>query len=161
MSSITPQAISPGARLSRFASTRLLHEWASMQPWEAGPWYELRLGPTPQMTTGGYVAPQYEALLRVFNRYADLVGISRGEIAVVEAKMQFDPGAISQVQHYVDLVLATPLIRQYPSRVITPVILVAIDDPIVHQRANAAGIRVEVFTPPWVNVWLQRRYLPK
>jgi hypothetical protein len=158
MSSITPQAISQGARLSRFASTRLLHEWAIMQPWEAGPWYELRLGPTPQVHGGGYVAPNFARMLSVFNRYADLVGISHGVILVVEAKMQFDPGAISQVQHYVDLVLATERIQQYPVRTVQPVILVAIDDPIVHQRATAAGIRVELFTPPWVNQWLERRY---
>jgi hypothetical protein len=161
MSSIIPQAISQGARLSRFASTRLLHEWAIMQPWEAGPWYELRLGPTPQVTGGGYVAPNFARMLTVFNRYADLVGITRGEIAVVEAKMQFDPGAISQVQHYVDLVLATEFIKKYPNRVVTPIILVAIDDPIVHQRATAAGIRVELFTPQWVNEWLMRRYPDK
>ena len=161
MSSIVPSPISPGARLSRFASTRLLHEWASMQQWDAGPWYELRLGPTPQVTGGGYVAPNYARMLSVFNRYADLVGIARGEILVVEAKMQFDPGAISQVQHYVDLVLQTELVKQYAARVVSPVILVAIDDPIVHQRATAAGIRVELYTPPWVNDWLARRYLPK
>jgi hypothetical protein len=158
MTSITPQAISQGARLSRFASTRLLHEWAQMQQWDAGPWYELRLGPTPQVTGGGYVAPNFARMLSVFNRYADLVGISRGEIMVVEAKMQFDPGAISQVQHYVDLVMSTERLKMYPTRVVSPVILVAIDDPIVHQRATAAGIRVELFTPPWVNEWLQRRY---
>lgn len=132
-----------------------------MQLWDAGPWYELRLGPTPQVANGVYVAPQYARMLSVFNRYADLVGIARGEIQVVEAKMQFDPGAISQVDLYRDLVLTTPLIQQYPNRVVTPIILVAIDDPIVHQKATAAGIRVELFTPPWVNDWLQRRYLPK
>jgi hypothetical protein len=161
MSSITPTAISEGVRRSKFASTRLLHEWASMQQWDAGPWYELRLGPTPQVTGGGYVAPNFARMLSVFNRYADLVGIARGEVIVVEAKMQFDPGAISQVQHYVNLVLQTELVKQYAARVVSPVILVAIDDPIVHQQATAAGIRVELFTPPWVNDWLARRYLPK
>lgn len=161
MSSITPTPISAGVRRSRFASTRLLHEWASMQLWDAGPWYELRLGPTPQVANGVYVSPQYARMLAVFNRYADLVGIAQGEIRVVEAKMHFDPGAISQVDLYRDLVLTTPLIQQYPNRVVTPIILVAIDDPIVHQKATAAGIRVELFTPPWVNDWLQRRYLPK
>jgi hypothetical protein len=161
MSSITPTPISDGIRRSKFASTRLLHEWAQTQQWDSGPWYELRLGPTPQVTTGGYVSPAFARMLSVFNRYADLVGIARGEIQVVEAKMQFDPGAISQVQHYVDLVLQTELVKQYAARVVSPVILVAIDDPIVHQRATAAGIRVEVFTPVWVNDWLARRYLPK
>lgn len=161
MSSITPQAISDGVRTSRFASTRLLREWSLMQNWDAGPWYELRLGPTPQVTSGGYVAPNLARLLSVFNRYADLVGVGGGELRVVEAKMQFDPGAISQLQHYVDLVRGTPLLHTYSTSALTPIILVAIDDPIVHQRAEAQGIRVELYTPPWVNDWLMRRYTPR
>lgn len=131
-----------------------------MQPWEAGPWYELRLGPTPQIPNGQYVDPKYLPALRAFNRYADLVGISRGEIQVVEAKMMADPGAISQLQHYVDLVRTTPLIRTYPNQIVTPILLWAIDDPIISQRAQAAGIRVEIFTPPWVNEWLKRKFTP-
>jgi hypothetical protein len=129
-----------------------------MQLWDVGPWYELRLGPTPQVPAGNYVSPRFENALRNFNRYADLVGIARGEIEVVEAKMQADPGAISQLQHYVNLVLSTPLIRTYPNRIVTPILVWAIDDPMIHQMAVAAGIRVEVFTPTWINDWLTRRF---
>ena len=72
--------------------------------------------------------------------------------------MLFDPGAISQLQHYVDLVHYTPLLRQWPSRRVAPVILVAFDDPILHQKANAQGIRVIVYSPLWAAEWLKKRY---
>jgi hypothetical protein len=99
------------------------------------------------------------AVLRNSNRYADLVGITAKEIQVVEAKMIADPGAVSQVLHYRDLVYATPLLRQYTSRVLQPVLLWAVDDAIVHKTAVRQGIRVIVFTPAWVQEYLQRSFL--
>jgi len=155
---ITPGGIPDGRRRNVQASTKLLHEWAAMQPWDDPPTYELRLGPTPLSAAVDVMTPEVERMLRVFNRYADLIGITPTEIQVVEAKMLFDPGAISQVQHYVDLVHYTPILRQFPGRQVVAVILVAFDDPIIHQRANAAGIRVIVYSPPWAAEWLKKRY---
>jgi len=155
---ITPGGVPDGRRRNVQASTKLLHEWALMQPWDTPPVYELRLGPTPLSAGVDVLTPEVEAMLRVFNRYADLVGVTSTEILVVEAKMLFDPGAISQLQHYVDLVHYTPILRQYPGRMIVPVILVAFDDPILHQKANAQGIRVIVYSPAWAADWLKLRY---
>jgi len=129
-----------------------------MQPWDFPPIYELRLGPTPLSATAGVPTPQVEAMLRLFNRYADLIGITPTEIQVIEAKMIFDPGALSQVEHYVDLVHYTDLLRAFAPRVVQPIILVAFDDAILHQKANAKGIRVILYTPEWANLWLQKRY---
>lgn len=154
----TPGGVPAGARLSRFASTRLLHEWAQMQPWSVAPVYELRLGPTPLSASAGAVTPEIEAMLRNFNRYADLIGITDTEIQVVEAKMQFDPGAISQVLHYVALVHTTPILKSYPQARIVPVILIAFDDAVLRQVAEAQGIRVILYTPAWASDWLNRRY---
>jgi hypothetical protein len=136
----------------------LLHEWASLQPWDYPPVYELRLGPTPLSAAAGVLTPEIEGMLRVRNRYADLVGVTPSEVQIIEAKMVFDPGAISQVQHYVDLAHNTPLLRNYPGRIIQPVILVAFDDPVLRQKAEAAGIRVILYTPPWAGEWLVKRY---
>ena len=130
-----------------------------MQPWIVPPDYELRLGPTPLVADSPSLTPGMHALLRNSNRYADMVGITAKEIQVVEAKMIADPGAPSQVLHYRDLVYATPLLRQYTSRVVQPVLLWAVDDAIVHQTAVRQGIRVIVFTPLWVNEYLQRSFL--
>ena len=100
-------------------------------------------------------------MLRVFNRYADLIGITDQEIQVVEAKIFPDPGAISQVEHYVTLVHSTPLLRQWPGRIVQPVILSALGDPIMAQAAAARGIRWIVYTPDWVSGYVQTRYTAK
>jgi len=120
--------------------------------------YELRLGPTPLSASAPTITPAVERMLRVFNRYADMVGITPTEIQVIEAKVVADPGSISQLQHYVDLVYTTPLLRQYPGRRVQGVLLFAVNDPIVAQRANAAGLRVVIFTPDWVQDYLNLKY---
>lgn len=155
---ITPGGVPSGTKRERFASTKLLHEWAQMQPWDFPPIYELRLGPTPLSAAIPPPTPAEEGMLRLFNRYADLVGIAPTEIQVIEAKMRLDPGALSQVEHYVDLVHYTELLRAFAPRAVQPVILVAFDDPIVHQKAAARGIRVLLYTPTWAYDWLNLRY---
>lgn len=157
--SFSPGGVPDGVRRRIQASTRLLHEWSVLQPWVVPPIYELRLGPTPLTTQMSGLTPGMEALLRNSNRYADMVGITDREIQVIEAKMIADPGAVSQVLHYRDLVYKTALLRQYTTRVVQPVLLWAVDDAIVHQTAVRQGIRVIVFTPLWVQEYLQRSFL--
>jgi len=154
----TPGGVPDGPRRRTQASTRLLHEWSVMQPWDVPPMYELRLGPTPLSANAPNITANVEAMLRVFNRYADMVGITPTEIQVIEAKVVADPGAVSQLQHYVDLVHTTPLVRQYAPRSVQGVLLFAVNDPIVTQRANSVGIRVEIFTPDWVQDYLNLKY---
>ena len=129
-----------------------------MQPWDVPPVYELRLGPTPLVANSPTITPAIEGMLRRSNRYADMVGITPTEIQVIEAKVVADPGAISQLQHYVDLVYTTPMLQQYPGRRIQGVLLFAVNDAIVAQRAVAAGLRVIIFTPAWVLDYLNLKY---
>ena len=129
-----------------------------MQAWDVPPIYELRLGPTPLVANAPTITPAMEQMLRRFNRYADMVGITPTEIQVIEAKVVAEPGAISQLQHYIDLVYTTPLLQTYGNRRVQGVLLWAVDDAIVHQRAVAAGIRVVIFTPDWVQEYLNLKY---
>jgi hypothetical protein len=156
--SFNPGGIPDGPRRRTQASTRLLHEWSVLQPWDVPPIYELRLGPTPLSVNAPVLTPAVEAMLRVFNRYADMIGITPREIQVIECKMVADPGAISQLQHYVDLVHTTPLMQQYAPRMVQGVLLFAVNDPIVAQRANAVGFRVEIYSPPWTQDYLNLKY---
>lgn len=104
------------------------------------------------------VSPQIERMLRVFNRYGDLVGILPNEIDVVEAKMVAEMGALSQLEHYVELVYAMGLPSQWPGKIVQGVLLWAVDDPIIRQRAARYGFRVELFTPPWTQDYLATRF---
>jgi hypothetical protein len=129
-----------------------------MQPWQYPPIYELRIGPTPLVALTQAITPAIENLLRNFNRYADMIGITPAEIQVIEAKMVAEPGAISQLQHYVDLVHTTPVMEQYAGRRIQGVLLFAVGDPIIAQKAQQAGLRVIIFTPAWTQDYLNLKY---
>jgi len=158
---ITPEAIPAGRRRSVYASTKLLHEWSLLQPWDEPPKYELRLGPTPASISNPSLTPVEQRMVRVANRYADLVGPIGNELLVVEAKMDADPGAQSQLLHYVDLLSTTPYFDAHRDKRIVPVLLFAANDPVVTQRAVAAGIRVEHFAPDWAREWFVKRYSTK
>lgn len=157
----TPGGVPDGTRRTKYASTRLLHEWSQVQPWLEPPTYELRLGPTPLSANGAPLTPQVAAMLRVFNRYADLIGVTADEVQVVEAKIFPDPGAISQLEHYIELVHYTSLPRSHEGKPIQGVILVGLDDPWMGQRARARGFRWTVFSPQWVSDYVQTRYTAK
>ncbi len=158
MAEMKATPIGEGPRRLTLQSTRLLHEWESIQPWDVNPIYELRLGPTRLTPNAPVLTPKIEAMLRVFNRYADLVGILGEEILVVEAKMVPEPGAISQLQHYIDLMPLTPLMQTHAGKRVQGILLFAVDDPLIRQRAEQAGFRVEIYTPAWANEYLELKY---
>ncbi len=155
---ITPQPIPDGTRRNTQASTRLLHEWAQMQPWESPPSYELRLGPTTQSVAGVQLSPAIEAMLRRSNWYADLVGLVPHELLVIEAKVVANPAAIGQLEFYVTLISSTPALRNYLDRLIVPVLLVAVDDDAIHQWALSKGIRVATYAPSWIEDYLTQKH---
>ena len=155
---ITPGGVPPGKRRVTQQSTRLLHEWSLTQSWEVPPFYELRLGPTPLFAGAPVVTPEIAGMLRRSNRYADMVGITPTEIQVIEAEMVADPGSRSQLEYYIDLVHTTPLLEQYPGRAIQGVLLWAVSDPVLAQKAAAVGIRVVVYTPGWAQEYLASKY---
>lgn len=158
---ITAGGVPDGIRRTKYASTRLLHEWSSIQPWLEPPVYNLRLGPTPLSANGQVLTLQEEAMLRNFYRYPDLIGVTDSELQVVEAKLFPDPGALSQLELYVDLVHQTSILRQHDSKRLQPVILVGLDDPVLAQKAAARGYRWVVYSPQWVGHYIQTRYTAK
>ena len=155
---ITPGGVPDGPRRRTQASTRLLHEWSLTQAWEVPPVYEMRLGPTPLSIAAPVVTPAIEGMLRRANRYADMIGITSDEIQVIEAKMVFELGLRSQLESYIRLTYATPILQQYPGKRIQGVVLVAVDDAVEHALANGMGFRVVVWTPPWTQDYLATQY---
>lgn len=153
----TPGGVPPGSRRRVQASTMLLAEWSMMQPFLFAPYYNLRLGPTPLRVYAAVLDAATEAMLRRSNRYADLVGVTDREIWVVESKVVAEPGAISQVLHYRDLIGTTPTLKPHMSKTIQPILLWAVDDPVIHATAVRQGIRVVVYTPAWVQQYLNEK----
>ena len=151
------QAVNPVGPSGRVPwSSRLLHEWLDMRYPTSLPLYELRLGPTAAHLVNVSVTPALEAMLRVNNWYADAVVITPSENLVIEAKMKPDPGAIGQVKFYYRLLGRTPILNQYNRAPWVKVVLFAEDDDDVNAFAQDEGVRVELWTPAWVESYLNQ-----
>ena|SRR5271170_3461836 len=158
---ITPTPIPLGARRRIQASTNLLHEWLQIAHPSATVYYEYRLGPTPLSVPGYPLTPATEAMLRRSNLYADAIVIEPARLTIVEAKVIGTPSAISQLRAYANLVLGTPELRQYLGRQMVELHLWAIDSELAHQMATAQGQAVQIFTPPWIEEYIQKKWSPK
>lgn len=137
-------------------SYRLLQEWVAVKYPSAIPLYELRLGPTSAHVVGVHITPALEAMLRTENWYADAVLIIPGVTLIVEAKMQANPSAVGQVLFYSRLALQTPALEQYRNQPIQPVVLFAEEDDAVSNFARSFGVRVEIYSPAWIEDYLYR-----
>jgi len=155
---ITPRTQPNGRRVRVLASSRLLHEFIRLNYAANHTYYELRLGPTTLLVPGVQLTPSIEAALRVRNWYADAVTISPLGIMVWEAAMLASPSKISQVLHYVSLIRTTPVLNDFTTLPVRPAVLFAVDDPTVHAAAVAAGVEVFVYSPFWVEQYLELKY---
>jgi hypothetical protein len=133
----------------------LLREWASVAYPGVQLLEQFRLGPTTSNLVGVVVTPALEAALRVNNWFADGVILAPHETAIVEAKVKPTPGAISQVQFYSRLIARTPQLQNRLALPIVPIVLFAENDPDVTSFAQTQGVRVAVYTPPWIQDYLQ------
>lgn len=135
-------------------STMLLREWAARR-YPGVPLIEqLRLGPTESTLNGQSVSPAMQRMLAVYNWYADGVLVLDDQVLCIESKLRATPTAISQVEFYLQQMIRTADLQKYMSRPFVPVVLWAVDDPAVSNFARSRGIRVEVYTPPWIEEYL-------
>lgn len=153
---ITPGGIPDGKRRRTPASTMLLHEWVSLHYPNALVMYQLRLGPTNRSLVNVEVTPALERMLRVANWYADAVILDQGEGLMVEAKVEPNPSAIGQALFYLRLYWQTPELAGYAHLPFTPLVLFAENDPAVTDFARSLGVRVEIYTPPWIAQYLEQ-----
>ena len=154
---ITPGGIPDGGRRRTPASTMLLHEWISMRYPNAMVFYQLRLGPTNRTLLNVTVTPELERMLRLANWYADAVILDQGEGLMVEAKVEPRPEAVGQVLFYLRLYWSTPELAPYAGLPFAPVVLFGESDPTVTDFARSLGVRVEIYTPPWIATYLERQ----
>jgi hypothetical protein len=133
----------------------LLREWASITYPGLQLLEQFRLGPTSAKLVGVTVTPALEAALRVSNWFADGVILAPYETAVIEAKVKPTPSAVSQVQFYADLLPTTPAMAGRLNLPISQIVLYAEDDPTVSNFARRRGVRVAIYTPPWIADYLQ------
>jgi hypothetical protein len=134
---------------------RLVSEYAAITWPNGGYWTHKRLGPPITNSAGQYMTQDEAAAVgSVFRRWADLIAVEPTQLIVCEGKMIAQPGAVSQLELYMDLIATTPELEPYSDRQIVGRLLCAIPDPATTALAARHGITVAVFRPPWVDVYL-------
>ena len=133
----------------------LLREWSAARYPGRVLLEQMRLGPTHGELNGVAVSPAMSRMLSVNNWYSDGVIILPDAVLAIEAKMKASPAAVSQLQFYIQQMMGTAELRPYLNRPFQGVLVWAVDDPAVSAFARGKGLRVEVFTPTWIETWLQ------
>lgn len=133
--------------------TRLLNEYVdTFYPTDVR-WKNVRLGQLP--------AGETSKMFKVVQHYADAIVLHGTELIIIEAKIEGEVGAISQLELYGDLLRHTPEFSRYWGNPIRLLLLVAREDLNVRALCKSKDIDYIVFSPAWVQEYIrQRRGLP-
>lgn len=134
----------------------LLDEWLSLRYPGVRSSGRLRLGPTTVTVVGRELTPEQVRMLSVENWYADAIVLAPGEQLVVEAKVQAKPAAIGEVLFYQRLLARTPELQGFGAVRFQPLVLFAESDADVTDFAHGLGVRVEIYSPPWIADYIAR-----
>jgi hypothetical protein len=139
--------LSMGARQYTNREWKLLSWWLATVHPHADIMMNVRVGPTVAASSPWTPAPDVGNLLRVRNRWADAIYIESGEVTIVEAKIDPDPGIFSQLIHYARKFRADPSFTAYAAAPLRLIALVYNDDQSVAQEAPWYGVRWVVYQP--------------
>ena len=147
-------------RLWQPRETRLLSEWVSKNYSDSRVFYRVRLGSYPSWAQKAINNGAPAAIYKIYQRWADAIVITDKELILIEAKIKADPGVISQINLYEQLLPKTESFQQFRDLPIRKLILMAQSDPEVELLAQRENITVKIFSPPWVTDYLKeiRKY---
>lgn len=114
-----------------------------------------RLGPPlPRSDLGRFSEDEARVVGHILRRYADAIVVERDRLLVVEAKIVLEPGVISQLLLYLELVKTTPELEPYGGRPVEGLIVCAVLDEATAALAVRSGLRVVTYRPPWIDEYL-------
>lgn len=114
----------------------------------------VRLGATSPDLLPADLSDAEKRMLTVWKRWADAIVITRTRLILIEGKILPDPGVISQLLLYKELLMHTPELQQYLDRDVELQLVMAIEDPLVSKLARDQGIKVTIFTPDWIGEYV-------
>lgn len=94
-------------------------------------------------------------LVGVFRRWADALVFLPDRIVLIEGKILPQPGVLSQLSLYEELIPKTPELQEHWPKPIEKVLVCAIEDPLISELARRGGVRVVIFHPRWINNYLK------
>jgi len=147
-------------RLWQPRETRLLSEWMSKTYPDDTVMYRVRLGEFPAWARPGIERGAPAEIYMIYQRWADAIVLRKTEILIIEAKIRLEPGVISQIKLYGQLLPKTATFSEFKELPIRLIILTAMRDLEVEALAASEGIEIAVFSPDWVIDYLKeiKRY---
>jgi len=115
----------------------------------------VHLGSTPPRLLGRYSTNEDARLTGVFRRWADGLVFMPDRLVLIEGKILPQPGVISQLKLYAELLPKTPELAEHKDKPIEQVIVCAIEDKLISELARREGIRVQIFRPAWIDEYMQ------
>jgi hypothetical protein len=139
--------VNMGTRLYAQREWRLLSWWLATYHCNAEILMNVRVGPTLNIGQRFPTDELERQAARLRNRWVDAIYFEAGEVNIVEAKMEPDPGVFSQLVHYARKFRADPTMERWKGWPINLVALVYHDDPSVAAEAPWYGVRWVVYQP--------------
>lgn len=136
---------------TEYTETRLLNEWLAKEHPTALTWKRVRVGPLPKVAMA--------AAYIITNRWIDAIIQEGGVIYLIEAKLKATPTAIGQLMLYSKLFPDTPEFQQVKQLPRKLVMLVGVNDPAVKALCKDEEIEYIVFSPAWIEKWLNEVFV--
>lgn len=143
------------SRLWQPRETRLLSEWVAKNYPDDRVMFRVRLGRPPPWATASIARGAPPKIYKIYQRWADAIIIRIKELILIEAKIKPDPGVISQINLYAQLIPKTEELSEYGDLPVRKVILMAMRDTEIEELAAADNIDIQVYTPTWVTEYLK------
>ena len=115
----------------------------------------VHLGSTPPSLKGRYATDEDERLVGVFRRWADAMVFLPDRLILIEGKILPQPGVISQLKLYEELIAKTPELFEHMGKPIEKVLVCAIEDRLITELARREGVQVRIFHPAWIDEYMK------
>lgn len=136
--------------------SKLVAEFAAVRYPDKRTIQRVRVGQIPSEIDVEGLDPAEIRMLGVWRRWVDLVIVDPPFLRVIEAAMLPDPGDISQLDLYMQLIPATPELQEFIDLEPRGMLVYAIDDPVIRRLAADRGYTVEIYQPAWLSQYLER-----
>ena len=134
---------------------RLVSEYVAWRYGEYESRTHVHLGSIPARFKGKFAKDETAGPLTPLLRWADALVFMPDKVVLIEGKILPQPGVISQLLLYEELIPKTPELGEHRTKPIEKQLVCAIEDPMISELARRSGILVVIFRKPWIDEYLK------
>ena len=146
---------SPGKRDWQPREQRLVAEFIAKFYPDQESRTHVHLGSTPKRLKGRWATNEDGRLVGVFRRWADALVFLPDRLILIEGKILPQPGVLSQLMLYEELIPKTPELAEHREKPIEKMLVCAIEDKLISALARREGIQVRIFHPAWIDEYMK------